>query len=364
MPDSVVRRITWRNADVAHVFTIGLLFLFVWKFFWMVYSALFLALLSVLLAIVLHAPARWLARWIPWRVAFPLVVAVFLLSMGGLLVAMIPQLVDQVTLLATQLPAALDSAADWYRQKTGRPPDAEMSRRVSEQAAEFAGRFVPLAFNMISAAVGSFALVVLAIFLAAEPAIYRTLLLRLASPEARPRWERVYDEAGTSLRAWVIGKALTMLVIGIATYVGLRLFGLPGALALGAFAALMEFVPNIGPTIAAIPAILAGFAISPALALYVAIFYFVLQQVQNAVTVPLVERRAVNIPPAALLIWQLMLAVGFGLLALFVATPLLAVLVVAVRILYLEPQEERLQWDRRESTPPAGTAPEPGDAVP
>lgn len=353
MPDSVVRRITWRNADVAHVFTLGLLFLFVWKFFWMVYSALFLALLSVLIAIVLHAPARWLARWIPWRAAFALVVVLFIGGLLGLLVAIVPQLVDQVTLLATQLPTALDSAADWYRQRTGRPPDAEMSARVSEQAAEFAGRFVPLAFNAISTAVGSFALVVLAIFLAAEPGMYRQLLLRLVAPEARPQWARVYDEAGSSLRAWVIGKALTMLAVGVATYVGLELFGLPGALALAAFAALMEFVPNVGPTIAAVPAILAGFAISPATALYVAIFYFVLQQVQNAITVPLVERRAVNIPPAALLIWQLMLAVGFGLLALFVATPLLAVVVVAVRILYLEPQEERLLWDRRDSAPPA-----------
>nr|MDQ3309943.1 hypothetical protein [Gemmatimonadota bacterium] len=58
---------------------------------------------------------------------------------------------------------------------------------------------------------------------------------------------------------------------------------------------------------------------------------------------------AVNIPPAALLAWQLMLTIGFGFLALFVATPLLAVLTVAVRILYLEPSEERQAWDRRET---------------
>jgi len=67
---------------------------------------------------------------------------------------------------------------------------------------------------------------------------------------------------------------------------------------------------------------------------------------------PLVERRAVNIPPAILLVWQLMLAVGFGLMALFVATPLLAIIVVAVRILYLEPSEERQAWNRRETPVP------------
>ncbi len=144
-------------------------------------------------------------------------------------------------------------------------------------------------------------------------------------------------------------KAITMVAVGIATWIGLMLFGIPGALALGTLAAVLEFIPNFGPTIAAIPAVIAGFAISPITALYVALFYFVLQQIQSAITVPLVERRAVNIPPAALLAWQLMLTIGFGFLALFVATPLLAVLTVAVRILYLEPSEERQAWDRRET---------------
>jgi predicted PurR-regulated permease PerM len=206
-----------------------------------------------------------------------------------------------------------------------------------------------MSFNVLAALLGSFAVLVLAIFLAAQPALYRDMFLRLVSPASKEAWERVYDEAGRNLRAWVIGKAITMVAVGIATWIGLMLFGIPGALALGTLAAVLEFIPNFGPTIAAIPAVIAGFAISPITALYVALFYFVLQQIQSAITVPLVERRAVNIPPAALLAWQLMLTIGFGFLALFVATPLLAVLTVAVRILYLEPSEERQAWDRRET---------------
>ncbi len=349
MADGAIRRIIWRDADIARVLGIAFLFLFLWKFFWMVHSALFLGLLSVLIAIVLHVPARWLSRWIPFRVAFALVILVFLASLGGLLLAMIPQLLRQVTMLATELPAALDSATEWVKQKTGGPPDPTVSRKITEQAAQFAGRFVPMAFNAISTALGSVALVMLAIFLAAEPRLYRDLLLGLIPAHNRASWERIYDEAGENLRAWVIGKALTMAAVGLVTWVGLTLLDVPGALALACFAALMEFIPNIGPTIAAAPAVVAAFSISPRTALYVAIFYFLLQQVQNAITVPLVERKAVNIPPAALLVWQLMLTIGFGILALFVATPLLAVLVVAVRILWVEPAEERERWDRREA---------------
>ena len=353
MPDGGVRRITWRTSDVARVLTLVALFVFAWRFFWMVHNAFFLGLLAILLAIVVHAPARWLARWIPFGAAFALVVLVFLGAIAALAVILVPQVVEQMGMLAGQIPTAMDVVVDWVEAKTRGGPDGEISSRLNAQLAEFVGRFVPLAFNLISAALGSFAVLTLAIFLAAQPDVYRGMLLRMVPPESRDTWSRIYDEAGRNLRAWVLGKAFTMLLVGIATYVGLTLFGLPGALALGTFAALMEFIPNFGPTIAALPAIVTAFAVSPLTALYVAIFYFAVQQVQNAITVPLVERRAVNIPPAALLAWQLMLTIGFGFLALFVATPLLAVIVVATRVLYVEPLEERQRWDRRDASPPA-----------
>jgi len=356
MADSSVRRITWRSADIVRLFGIAVLFLFAWRFFWMVHTALFVALLAVLIAIILHVPARFLARWLPFRVTFPLVILVFVGGIVFLLVRMIPQLVTQGTELAAGLPATLDQAAAWYKARTGEAPSPEMAQTVNRQLSQFASRFLPLAFNAISTVLGSFAILVLAAFLAAQPEVYRRLLLRMTPPETRGKWARVYDEAGANLRAWVIGKAFTMLGIGVVTYVGLTLLKVPGALALGVVAALMEFIPNFGPTLAAIPAMAAAFTVKPSLAVYVAIFYFLLQQVQNALTVPLVERRAVNIPPPWLLVWQLMLTVGFGVIALFVATPMLAVLVVVVRVFYLEPMEERHQWNRRENEVPAPEA--------
>ncbi|MEX2582104.1 MAG: AI-2E family transporter [Gemmatimonadota bacterium] len=347
MADSVVRRVTWRTADAAQLIVLALFFFFLWRFFWMVYTAIFIALIAILLAIVLHAPAKYLARWIPYKLSFGLVVTLFLVTMAGLLVAIIPQILDQVGQLARQLPNALNQAGEWLSVRTGIERNAELVQTANEQLGEFIGRFVPLAFNFITAIIGSTAILILAIFLAYEPRVYRDLVIRISPPTSRPSVARVYDEAGGSLRMWVLGKSLSMVAVGIAVWIGLALFGIPGALALAALAAILEFIPNLGPTIAAAPAIVAAFLISPATAFWVAIFYFVLQQIQSALTVPLVERRAVNIPPAALLIWQLMLAVGFGLLGLFVATPLLAVVAVAGRILYVEPSEARYAHDRR-----------------
>jgi predicted PurR-regulated permease PerM len=357
MPESSVRRITWRSADVARIFAMGMVFLFLWQFFWMVISAVFLTLLGVLIAIVLHLPARRLTRWMPFRVAYPLVVLTFLGGIAGLLVALIPEVVQQFRLLAAQLPHALEEGAEWFRRETGASPDSEVAANITQQAAEFAGRFVPIAFNAVTTLLGSFVVLVLAVFFGAQPALYRSALLGLVPEPARERWARAYDEAGHNLRIWVVGKAITMVAVGVCTYAGLAYFDIPGALALGALAALLEFIPNFGPTIAAIPAIIAAFSISPMTAVYVTLYYFILQQIQSALTVPLVERRAVNIPPALLLVWQLMLAIGFGILALFVATPLLAVILPAVRVLYLEPREELGAWDRRDPSPAAaGTA--------
>jgi predicted PurR-regulated permease PerM len=357
MADTGVRRIVWRSADAARVLALGAFFLFLWRFFWLIHHALFLLLLAALIAVVLHAPARALSRWIPFRLAFALVLAAFLGALAALLFRIVPQVVDQGTMLAQELPRTLDSIGRWYTQKAGAPPDPALAGSVGRQAAEFAGRFVPMAFNAIGVLLGGSAVLVLAVFLAAQPELYRGLLLRAMHPEARPRWERVYDEAGRSVRAWMIGKSLEMLLIGVATTVGLTLFGVPGALALGAFAGLMEFIPNVGPTVGALPAVLAAFAVSPGKALGVALYFLVQQQIAAALFLPLVERRAVNIPPAVLLTWQMMLAIGFGPLALFVATPLLAVLTVMARVLYYEPAEARQQWDRRDPAADAQTAP-------
>lgn len=356
MADSEVRRITWRTSDIARVFALGVLFIFLWTFFWKVYTAVFLGLIAVLLAIILNAPARFLSRWMPFRVAFAITLCVFLAALAGLMIALIPQIVEQVSTLAGQLPRALDSTTQWVEEKTGTTRDGQLLQGLQNQVSEFIGRFVPLAFNIVSALLGSFAVLILAIFLAVQPEVYRELLIRAVGPHHRERAGRIYDEAGANLRTWVIGKGFTMVGVGVATWLGLTLFKIPGAVALAALAAVLEFIPNFGPTIAATPAVIAAFAISPFTALYVAIFYFVLQQIQSAITVPLVERRAVDIPPAALLIWQLMLAIGFGILGLFVATPLLAVIVVIARIVYLEPQEELRTWDRREGGPAPAAA--------
>jgi predicted PurR-regulated permease PerM len=298
-PPSVVRRITWRKEDVVHVMLVATGFVVLWQFFWMVINALFLGLLAVLVAMFLNAPAKFLARWMPFRAAFPLTLVVVFGAGAGLVVVIVPQILNQVGQLAQELPAALESVVDWLEE--GPLGDWGGLEGVPEllgaQVPEFTGRFLPFAMDLVTGLVASIAVLILAVFLAAQPEVYRNLMLRMVPVHSRERAAEVYDTAGRSLRRWVIGKGITMLAVGIVTYIGLTLFGIPGALALAALAAILEFIPNFGPILAWIPAVIAAFLVSPLTALYVTIFYIVLQQVQSALTVPLVERKAVNIPP-------------------------------------------------------------------
>ena len=109
------------------------------------------------------------------------------------------------------------------------------------------------------------------------------------------------------------------------------------AFALGLIAALLEFVPTIGPILSAVPAIAMGFLDSPEKALWVALAYLLIQQAEGNILIPMLMQGGMDLPPAATILAQLLMALLFGFLGLMVAVPLLAALIVPIRMLYVEP---------------------------
>jgi predicted PurR-regulated permease PerM len=126
------------------------------------------------------------------------------------------------------------------------------------------------------------------------------------------------------------------LAVALITGIGLALLGAPFPVALGMLAGLMEFVPYIGPFVAAIPAILVGFAEGPQLALWVGLLFLGVQILESYVLAPLVQHKAVHLPPAVVLFSQVLMGVIVGALGVAVATPLAAAVMVAVSMLYVE----------------------------
>jgi predicted PurR-regulated permease PerM len=143
-------------------------------------------------------------------------------------------------------------------------------------------------------------------------------------------------QLGHTLRWWLVGRIAGMIVVGFLTWIGLLLLGVPLSFTLATLAAILDFVPNIGPIIAAVPAVLVGLTESPMTGLYVALLYFAIQTLEGTLMTPLIEQRTVSLAPVLLLSAQLIMGVLFGVLGLLLATPFLVVLVIIIQRLYIE----------------------------
>jgi predicted PurR-regulated permease PerM len=127
-----------------------------------------------------------------------------------------------------------------------------------------------------------------------------------------------------------------MVVIGVVSTVTLLLLGVKAAVALGVIAGLLEFVPTVGPILAAVPAIAMGFLDSPEKALTVGLAYLAIQQLEGHVLIPILMKEGMDLPPALTIVTQAVMAMLFGFIGLMVAVPLLAVVIVPIKLLYIE----------------------------
>ena len=308
---------------------------------WRGHTALLVTFAGVLLAVLLRSLAQLLQRWRPMSDGAALaVVCVALLALGaggGLLLA------GPLQSQAAELFDALPRAVAQVRDQVARLP---LGQRLLNQVAapdQIANAAAPAAQRVVrwaSTTVSVLAYVVLVLFvglfLAAEPALYRRGILRLFPVTMRPRLGAVMCEVGDSLQRWLVGRALLMVVITVVTWIGLVALGIPLALALAVLAGLLTFIPNFGPLISAVPAMLLALLQSPMHVVYVGLLYLGIQTIESYTLEPYVMRKADDLPPALVIAGQLFLGVTMGALGLILATPLIVMSYVLVQRLYVE----------------------------
>ena len=174
------------------------------------------------------------------------------------------------------------------------------------------------------------------IYTAVSPGLYRRGLVLLVPPSGHRRAEEVLDVSGDALWKWLMGQLVSMAVVGILTTAGLMMLGVPAALALGIVAMVLEFIPLIGPFLAAAPAVLIAFAQSPTLAIWTAALYLLIQQIEGNIILPVAQKRVVHLPPVITVAAITAGGILFGILGMFLATPLAVVMLVLVNLLYVE----------------------------
>jgi predicted PurR-regulated permease PerM len=303
---------------------------------WYLRSLLLMLFGAIVVASVFRALSDRICKATNWREATAVTVSIVVVlgAIGGLAALFGQHIGQQIDTLRDTLPAAWRS----FEQRVGDIGLGDQLRQVAEGVRQSSGSFSNLSRAVLSVgnAVAE-ALVVLfgGIFLAAQPRFYKSGAIKLVPQRQRALVAEAMDESERALRLWLKGQLIAMIVVGTVTGTALWMLGLPSALVLGLLAGFLEFVPFIGPIIAAVPAILLALAISPDLALWVALVYFVVQQLEGYLLTPLVQQYAVDLPSVVLLFSLVALGMMFGTLGVFLAAPLTVVIYVLVKRLYV-----------------------------
>lgn len=257
----------------------------------------------------LHLP-RWLAILIPYLA--------IILIIGGMMAMMITPLIEQT--------ASFINKSIFYLRDVGSfGIDPNMLASQLTQLGSIPANIVRITMNFFSNLIAIIALFFMTFYLLLERKNLNRYLTAVFGEEKEKDAIVIINNIEKRLGGWVRGELTLMVIIGLMSYLGLRLLGVEFALPLAILAGLLEILPNIGPVISAIPAILTGLMVSPMMALAILALYFLIHQSENTLITPKVMQKVVGLNP---LVTILSLAIGFKLAS--VSGAILAIPVVLV----------------------------------
>jgi len=338
-PEAIPKRKLMKRTAI--IDGVGVLFILGLAAAWFAVDALLLLFACILFSVLLYKLSQLLARYTGIKRPIALAIVVLLLfaviGLGGW--AMAPQIAEQSNKLAEAVPQSIGKLQEFVKQHpmlqrlASELPAPEDAMKQMSSMMPNAGLF----FTGIFGAIGNVVIImVVGIYFAASPHLYTSGFVKLIPQPKRPRARQVLQKMGGNLSSWLLGTSVSMLIVGVVTSVGLSLLGVPLALILGIIAGLLDFVPYVGPIMAGVPAVLIAFSISPDMALYVVMLFAGIQVVQGYILQPMIESRAVDLPPALIIAMQLVFGTLFGFAGVALATPLTAALKVLVQMLYVE----------------------------
>ena len=303
-------------------------------------SVFLLILAGVLIAVFFRGLSGLICRKTHWKEGICLAISVIgtLLLIVALFWLVGAKVQSQVQELSDTLPSTIENAKSQLNQN---PIGQKVVKKVSspgsmKKAQVVAGKFFQTTFGVFG---DLYVVLFLGIFFTVSPDVYKKGLVKLVPKKNRQKANDIVTKLGDNLKKWLKGKFFAMFVVFVLTAAGLLIIGMPMWLVLALIAGILNFIPNFGPLIALIPALLVALMQGPVTAAIVAGLYILVQVLESNFITPMVQQKLISIPPALIIIAQLLVAPLTGGWGLVLATPLMVIIMVLVQELYIQKQE-------------------------
>lgn len=311
-----------RKVEISHK-TIIFTFLFlasVWFFYYIrdIVLQVFVALIlvSILNPIVARLSKFRVPKALSILVSYILIFGLLSLSVGSVL----PPLIEQTTLLANSLPTFVQNS------EISKYINEDAVKQLVSQLGSLPGQIIKSGISFFGNILSVLTVLMFAFYILLVRDRFESGLENLVGSEKSKDIVNFLNNLEIKLGGWARGQFLLMLAIGLVSYIGFIILGIPYALPLALLAGILEIVPFIGPIIAAIPVIIIGFSISPFLGLAAVALTFLIQQLENYVFIPKIMEKSTGVSPIVVLI---SLAVGYrlaGIVGVVISVPVIIII--------------------------------------
>lgn len=308
-------------------------------FLWLIRDILAILFVAIILAALIDPLADWFEQHkIPRALSVILIYIMLLVLVGGILLLLIPPLIDEFGELATNFGGYWDNVAaginniKGFSIDQGFPSSLETGlQSVSENLSAAVGKIFGTITGLIGGIVTMILILVIAFYMVVEEESARKAYRSLAPAKYQPYISQLTSRMKKKIGSWLRGEIILALIVGTLVFIALKILGVNYALLLAIFAGMAEFVPYLGPVLGAIPAIFIAFAQSPIKALLVLAVFILIQQLENHLIYPKVMQKAVGLNPVVSIIALLIGAKIGGVIGVALAIPVATVVNVFVQ---------------------------------
>jgi predicted PurR-regulated permease PerM len=332
---------------------------------WQIRQVLLLIFAAIILANALNILVKRFSRSGMKRpFAVGLSILLLVAVMVGFFWVIVPPFTSQFSQLSRLVPRGIEQLGDWLDSLQAElPPELieyipdidQLIRQLPPLVNQLLGGGLTFFSSSLGVLLNLLLVLVLTLMLLADPKPYRNGFIRLFPSFYRHRVDEILQDCEVSLQGWLVGILFNMVLIGILSFIGLMILGIPLALAQASLAGILTFIPNIGPALSVIPPIAIALLEDPWKAIAVIILYVVIQQVESNFLTPLVMAQQVSLLPAVTLLAQVFFATFFGFLGLLLALPLTVVAQVWLKEVFIEDILDQWCRNTRKDSEMAGT---------